>query len=77
MQVIQYEKQSSLSKILVLNQIQMEHGRTKDKFSFKCERWLSKSEDDHQIIRELPAVGKGVDPLPGKVFMTCSKFVCS
>lgn len=43
----------------------MENTRSSIKCSFKCNRWLSKSEDDHQIIRELPAVIQGKEPLPG------------
>ena len=38
----------------------------KRKYLFECGRWLSNSEDDGQIVRELPAKGKGIDPLPGK-----------
>ena len=43
----------------------MENARSTIKCSFKCNRWLSKSEDDHQIIRELPALIQGKEPLPG------------
>lgn len=43
----------------------MENAKSSIKCSYKCNRWLSKSEDDHQIIRELPAVIQGKEPLPG------------
>ena len=43
----------------------MENTRSSIKCSFKCNRWLSKTEDDHQIIRELPAVIQGKEPLSG------------
>jgi len=45
----------------------MQHAKSKDKYSFKCDRWLSKDEDDHQIIRELPASGPDIEPLPGNI----------
>ena len=28
------------------------------RYTFKCGRWFSKSEDDKQIIREIPAEGQ-------------------
>lgn len=43
----------------------MQHTNSNTKYSFKCDRWLSKDEDDHQIIRELPAFGPDIEPLPG------------
>ena len=43
----------------------MENLTTKERFVFRCGRWLSKKEDDKQIIRELPAEGPGISrPLP-------------
>lgn len=44
----------------------MENAHSNIKCSFKCNRWLSKSEEDHQIIRELPAIVQGQSALPGK-----------
>ena len=44
----------------------MENAHSNIKCSFKCNRWLSKSEEDHQIIRELPAIVQGQSPIPGK-----------
>ena len=42
-------------------QVEMESKEGKDqvveKFQFPCGRWLAKDEDDHSIIRELPAEG--------------------
>lgn len=51
-----------------LEKVQMENARSTIKCSFKCNRWLSKSEDDHQIIRELPAIVQGKEPLPVFVY---------
>jgi hypothetical protein len=43
----------------------MENLNTKKRYVFPCGRWLSKKEDDKQIIRELPASGPGISkPLP-------------
>ena len=43
----------------------MENLKTKEHYRFFCGRWLSKIEDDKQIIRELPAEGPGIPkPLP-------------
>ncbi len=43
----------------------MENLNTKERYIFRCGRWLSKKEDDKQIIRELPAEGPGIPrPLP-------------
>lgn len=51
-------------------QIQMENAKSSIKCSYKCNRWLSKSEEDHQIIRELPAIIQGKEPLPGNGQLT-------
>ncbi|XP_049618566.1 lipoxygenase homology domain-containing protein 1 isoform X3 [Syngnathus scovelli] len=38
---------------------------TKDKYNFPCERWLDTNEDDNEVVRELPAMGRQIaDPLP-------------
>ncbi|XP_029365801.1 lipoxygenase homology domain-containing protein 1-like [Echeneis naucrates] len=38
---------------------------TKEKYSFHCERWLDTSEDDLEVVRELPACGDLIsEPLP-------------
>ena len=63
-------------------QIQMENAKSSIKCSYKCNRWLSKSEEDHQIIRELPAIIQGKEPLPGngqltQEFVKLSVCVCS
>ena len=43
----------------------MENLKNNKRYIFRCGRWLSKSEDDKQIIRELPAEGPGIKrPLP-------------
>ncbi len=43
----------------------MENMKTHKRYIFRCGRWLSKKEDDKQIIRELPAEGPGIKkPLP-------------
>ena len=39
---------------------------TKERYTFKCNRWLALDEDDGEIVREMPAEGKGIKkPLPG------------
>ena len=39
---------------------------TEEELIFKCKRWLSRDEDDHEICRELPAIRPGEQVLPGK-----------
>ncbi|XP_041435163.1 lipoxygenase homology domain-containing protein 1-like [Xenopus laevis] len=40
---------------------------TKVKYNFKCGRWLDINEEDHEIVREIPAEGPLVDSvLPGE-----------
>ncbi len=39
-----------------LDRIEMENERG-ERYYFICNRWLSKDEDDHEIVRELPAEG--------------------
>lgn len=36
-----------------LSEINIEDLKTNQKFQFPCNRWLSKSEDDKQLVREL------------------------
>ncbi|CAF2355156.1 unnamed protein product [Rotaria sp. Silwood2] len=48
-----------------LERIEMQNLVTNKRYKFHCGRWLSKSDDDKQIIRELPAEGPGISkPLP-------------
>ena len=48
-------------------QVEMEAMATKEKYVFNCGRWLADDEDDHSIVRELPAKGPGIKkPLPCK-----------
>jgi hypothetical protein len=43
----------------------MENLNTKQRYIFRCGRWLSKKDDDKQVVRELPAEGPGIKkPLP-------------
>jgi hypothetical protein len=43
----------------------MENLKTNQRYIFHCGRWLSKTYEDKQIIRELPAEGPGIKrPLP-------------
>ncbi|GCB61309.1 hypothetical protein scyTo_0014316 [Scyliorhinus torazame] len=44
-----------LSKVTLMKSL------TKERYSFKCGRWLDINEDDNEIIRELPAEGDCVD----------------
>lgn len=43
-----------------LEKIEAENLETKERFVFNCNRWLSKDEEDHEIVRELPADGPTV-----------------
>ena len=46
----------------------MENVASKQCFTFPCDRWLAKDEDDGEIIRELPATGDAIKkPLPCKL----------
>jgi hypothetical protein len=48
----------------------MENLKTNKRYIFHCGRWLSKKEDDKQIVRELPAEGPGIKrPLPVVKYM--------
>ncbi|CAF3778487.1 unnamed protein product [Rotaria sp. Silwood1] len=40
-----------------LDRIEMINIKTNEEYRFYCRRWLSKTEDDKQLIRELPAEG--------------------
>lgn len=43
----------------------MENLETNEHYRFRCGRWLSKTVDDKQLIREVPAEGPGIlNPLP-------------
>ncbi|WAR20922.1 LOXH1-like protein, partial [Mya arenaria] len=45
--------------------INMEIVGAKEKYAFKCNRWLADYKDDFSIVRELPAQGPGIkNPLP-------------
>ena len=53
-------------RVLNLLQVEIESMATKEKYMFVCDRWLADDEDDHSIVRELPAKGPGIKrPLPG------------
>lgn len=41
----------------------MENVATKEKYTFKCGRWLAVDEDDHSTVREMPAEGPLVKKL--------------
>ena len=38
-------------------------------YSFNCGKWLSTSEDDGEIMRELAAEGADIKPAPGMFFV--------
>ncbi|XP_059845764.1 lipoxygenase homology domain-containing protein 1 [Hypanus sabinus] len=44
-----------------LNKVTLMKSLTKEKYNFRCSRWLDINEDDNEIIRELPAEGDLVD----------------
>lgn len=48
----------------------MENVTTKEKYTFKCGRWLAADEDDHSTVREMPAEGPLVKkPLACKFYI--------
>lgn len=52
------------------SQIEMENVTTKEKYTFKCGRWLAADEDDHSTVREMPAEGPLVKkPLACKFYI--------
>ena len=51
--------------MIIFDQVEMECMGTKDRYLFNCRRWLATDEDDHSIVREIPADGKLIKkPLP-------------
>ena len=47
--------------ILSHSQMELENHKTKENFTFMCNRWLSEDEDDKEIIRELPVGSDATD----------------
>ena len=43
-----------------LDRIELENMETKEKYYFNCNRWLSRDEEDHEIVREMPAEGETI-----------------
>ncbi|XP_071954737.1 lipoxygenase homology domain-containing protein 1-like [Antedon mediterranea] len=43
-----------------LDKVVVEQVATRKKYTFNCQRWLATSEDDGEIIREIPAEGDGI-----------------
>ena len=56
-------------------QVRMKDVHTDEQLTFKCRRWMSRDEDDHEICRELPAVRDGEPSLPSKYIRLCFYFV--
>ncbi|CAF0968400.1 unnamed protein product [Rotaria sp. Silwood1] len=50
----------NLSTSWHLDRIEMDNLKTNQEYIFHCGRWLSKTEDDKQVIRELPAEGSEI-----------------
>ena len=47
-------------------QVEIENNLSKKRYTFHCNRWLGKGEDDGQCVRELPASGDDIKtPLEG------------
>ena len=38
---------------------------TEQTYTFKCNRWLYRQEEDMDVWRELPVINPGQEPLPG------------
>ena len=57
----------------------MENMSSKERFTFSCNRWLAKDEDDGAVVREIPAEGPGIKtPLPCKlkhIQYTCTFYI--
>lgn len=52
------------------SKIEMENVMTKEKYTFKCGRWLAMDEDDYSTVREMPAEGPLVKkPLARKFYI--------
>jgi hypothetical protein len=48
-----------------LDRIEMENEQTKERYVFRCNRWLADDQEDKEIVRELPAEGDSIrKPLP-------------
>ena len=48
---------------------------TEQTYTFKCNRWLYRQEEDMDVWRELPVINPGQEPLPGKVInLFCGVF---
>ncbi|XP_012940880.1 lipoxygenase homology domain-containing protein 1 [Aplysia californica] len=48
-----------------LDKIELESMESKERYSFKCNRWLAEDEDDKEIVREMPAEAPSIKkPLP-------------
>ena len=54
-----------------LEKVKMKNLITDDLLSFKVNRWLSRSQEDSDVWRELPVVWPGEDPLPGQCQFVC------
>ncbi|RDD42008.1 Lipoxygenase homology domain-containing protein 1 [Trichoplax sp. H2] len=47
-----------------LDKVKLENMNDKEQYLFNCNRWLSRSEEDNEIIRELPASGPNCPNYP-------------
>lgn len=48
-------------------QVRLKDLHTNEELTFKCDRWLSRDEDDHEICRELPVMRDNEPVLPGRI----------
>ena len=51
--------------LFFVQQVKMMDKDTNEEFVFAFDRWMDRDQDDHDIVRELPVVKQGQDPLPG------------
>ena len=58
------------ASLIVISQVKMTDLTSGEELNFKVNRWMSRSEDDRDVWRELPVVRKGQKPLPGGVSFT-------
>ncbi|XP_070556277.1 uncharacterized protein [Ptychodera flava] len=47
-----------------VHEVRMHDNKTNDDYAYTVDRWLSRNEDDLDIVREIPLVRDGIDPLP-------------
>ncbi|XP_077990949.1 uncharacterized protein LOC144445282 [Glandiceps talaboti] len=47
-----------------VQEVKMRDNKKRDEYTYSVDRWLSRSEEDLDVVRELPTIIDGKDPLP-------------